>query len=307
MESSGRRIPPLNTVVAFEAAVRAMSFTAAAKELHLSQGAVSRQIQRLEERLGTPLFERRNKKIVLTRAGEIFYAAIGESLAAVRRAVYEIERLNTTRVSLSASMAMASFWVMPALLLLRERQPSISEVSLLAEDRAADPLRDDVDLAILYGDGNWPGLTAHRLFDEKVFPVCSKAYLERHPIRTPADLADATLIDVMRTSSVCGTWSRWLERAGITRAERTPPALTVSSFELAYRAAEAGQGVALTWNYGCDEVFQRFGLVRPVSDYVETGLGEYLVLDSAKPQSDTLRTVLDTLLEYARTDGGPIF
>ncbi|CAI3797984.1 Glycine cleavage system transcriptional activator [Pseudomonas sp. MM221] len=306
MSGSRKRLPPLNTIAAFEASARLMSFTGAAEELSLSQGAVSRQIQRLEERIGTSLFERRHKKIELTRAGDIFYRAICQSLVSIRHAVQDIERLNSSQVSISASLAMSSFWVMPAILKFKQLAPQIN-VSILANDHVLDPSREAVDLAILYGDGAWPNLKVHKLFDEVIFPVCSPQYAGEHRIETIEDLSRCTLIEVVTVDSVCGSWEEWFSQAGLPGPFSQVPTLKVSNHDLAYRAAEAGQGVTLAWNYGPQEILRSKRLVRPLEAYVATGMAEYLVSACYAEERPTVERVWDLLVAFSQEEGAPVF
>lgn len=191
-----------------------MRFTKAAEELHLSQGAVSRQIQILEERIGVSLFNRRHREIDLTRAGVIFHQAIAQSLVSIRRAVSLIENLQSSSVTVAASVAMSSFWLMSALIGFRKIHPDI-EIRILASDQVLDPRRDAVDFAIRYGDGHWLGLVNYKLFDEEIFPVCNPKYLETREISCAEDPLGEVLIDVEAGLSVCGTWDDWFALAGV--------------------------------------------------------------------------------------------
>ena len=306
MNNSKKRLPPLNTIAAFEASARLMSFTSAASELSLSQGAVSRQIQRLEERIGTALFDRRHKKIELTEAGQVFYQAICESLVSIRRAVDNIENMNTSHVTIAASMAMSSFWVMPAALKFRDVYPEIN-ISLRADDHIIDPTRESVDLAIHYGDGHWPHLKTYKLFNEKIFPVCTEDYAREHSIETVDDLVNCTLIDVSAETSICGTWEEWLNMAGATEKSSSIKSIQVSNFDMAYRFAEAGKGVALAWNYGPQEILRSKRLIRPIENHVETGMGEFLVTDPTSTLNPAAEKILTLFLEYAKHDGQALF
>jgi len=294
---SKKRLPPLNTIAAFEASARLMSFTKAAEELHLSQGAVSRQIQVLEERIGVPLFNRRHREIDLTKAGVIFQQAIAQSLMSIRRAVALIENLESSSVTIAASVAMSSFWLMPALIGFRELHPDI-EIRVLASDQPLDPRREAVDLAIRYGDGHWPGLIKTKLFDEEIFPVCSPEYLESRPISCPDDLLDEVLIDVEAGLSVCSTWDDWFALAGVAPQPHRS-SIRVNNFDLAYRAACAGKGVALAWSYGVTELLRDGALVRPLDASVHTHLSEYIVTAEQYELSNAAQCVLDTLVEFA--------
>jgi len=306
VSSSRKRLPPLNTIAAFEASARLMSFTSAAAELSLSQGAVSRQIQRLEERIGTTLFERRHKKIELTKAGTIFYDAICESLVSIRRAVVDIERLNSTHITISASLAMSSFWIMPAILKFKNIAPDIN-ISIVANDQALDPARDAVDLAILYGDGRWPDLNAYKLFEEKICPVCSEDYAREQKIKSLDDLANCTLIEVVSENTSGGSWDEWFSQLGHPGKHSHSQPLQVSNYDLAYRAAEAGQGITLARNYGLQEILKSTHLIRPIDAHVETGMGEYLVTGLNVDPESALFWVRELLIEYSCGEGGAAF
>ncbi|PRX20172.1 DNA-binding transcriptional LysR family regulator [Paraburkholderia sp. BL18I3N2] len=292
-----KRLPPLNAVGAFEASARLLSFTRAAEELNLSQGAVSRQIQVLEERIGVPLFNRRHREIELTKAGMVFQQAIAQSLMSIRRAVAIIENLESTSVTIAASVAMSSFWLMPAIIRFRERHPEI-DIRVLASDQPVDPRREAVDLAIHYGDGHWPGLAKYKLFDEEIFPVCSPSYLEQHSIQSACDLQNEVLIDVEAGLSICNCWDDWFELAGVEPRDHHS-SIRVSNFDLAYRAACAGKGVALAWSYGCTEMIEDGRLVRPLAISVRTRLSEYIVTADNYELSHAAKEVLDTLMDYA--------
>lgn len=274
-----------------------MSFTRAAEELNLSQGAVSRQIQILEERIGVPLFFRRHREISLTRAGLVFQQAISQSLISIRRAIAVIENLESASVTVAASVAMSSFWLMPALIRFRERHPQI-DIRILASDQPLDPRREAIDLAILYGDGNWPGVVSHKLFEEEVFPVCSPSYLKDRKIESASDLVNEVLIDVEAGVSICSTWNDWFNLAGV-QTHSHQSSIRVSNFDLAYRAACASKGIALTCAYGCAEMIEDGRLVRLLDVSVRTRLSEYIVAAGNNELSGAARAVREMLIEYA--------
>jgi DNA-binding transcriptional LysR family regulator len=290
----------LNTIAAFEAAARLTSFTKAAEELNLSQGAVSRQIQVLEERIGVALFNRRHKEIHLTKAGFIFQQAITRSLLSIRRAVSVIENLETQTVTIAASVGMSSFWLMPAIIAFREEHPQI-DIRVLASDQQVDPRKEPVDLAIRYGDGHWQGLEKVKLFDEEIFPVCSRDYLIGKNITSLHDLSRENLIelDTSITISQYSSWENWFESA----CEDHGPlhyALTLSNYDLVYRALCKGNGIALAWSYGIPLESRDDLLVRPLDVRVSTGLSEYLVYSDVEAPSESTKVVLAWLLKYAQ-------
>ncbi|MGH6637095.1 MAG: LysR substrate-binding domain-containing protein [Polaromonas sp.] len=298
MPENVKRLPPLNCIVAFEAAARLLSFTRAAEELHLSQAAVSRQVQGLEGRLGTTLFHRRHKELKLTRAGLIFHETIGNCLAQIRRTVLDIERLESQSVTIAASVALSSFWLLPAILEFREIHPSIN-IRVLANDELIDPRREAVDLAVRYGDGKWPGVVSEKLFDETIFPVCSPRYLQRRGINKIADFSQEKLIDFDKPISPFGSWQSWLKQAHIKEFP-LHASLTLSNYDLVYRAVCNGEGVGLTWAYVVPVEARDNLLVRPTDLRITTGFAEYVVLAAGERLSESANTVLEWLLDYAK-------
>lgn len=293
-----RRLPPLNTVAAFEASARLLSFTRAAEELNLSQGAVSRQIQVLEERLGVPLFSRRHKEIQLTKAGTIFQSAIAESLNSIRRAASMIEMLDVQTVTIAASVGMSSFWLMPAILAFSDLYPDIN-IRVHASDHLIDTTHEFVDLRIKYGDARISGMTSVKLFDEEVFPICSAKYGEMHKISCPEDLTRQTLIEYDDGLSAFGSWENWLKLAKVEYSVLRP-SMNLSNYDLVYRAICAGKGVGLTWSYVIAEEMRDTLLVRPLDITVKTGLAEHIVFSEDAPLSPSAAIVLEWLIEHAR-------
>ncbi|MFB9123761.1 LysR substrate-binding domain-containing protein [Paraburkholderia dipogonis] len=286
----------MNTISAFEASARLLSFTKAAEELHLSQGAVSRQIQVLEERMGVPLFNRRHKEIQLTRAGLIFQQAIAQSLNTIRRAVTMIEALDTSSVTIAASNAMANFWLMPAIFEFRSQHPTI-DIRVLASNTPVDPWQEPVDLAIRYGDGHWPNLMKVRLFEEEIFPVCAPSYAQRHEIKSLQDLVSCELIEYDSDTAESNSWDTWLEKSGV-KPSAVRKNLTLSNYDLVYRAACSGKGIALAWAYGVPQEDRENLLVRPLDVSVKTGLSEYIIY--AEELSRPAQTFLEWLIDFGK-------
>lgn len=294
---SKKRLPPLNTITAFDASARLMSFTKAADELHMSQGAISRQVQVLEARLGVALFSRNHKEIKLTKAGTIFQLAISQSLSSIKRAVAVIEALETNTVTIAASVAMSSFWLMPAVIAFRSLHPEIN-VRVIASNQPVDPRKEAVDFAIRYGDGNWPGVEKEWLVDEIIFPICSREYLKTRTINSVNDLFSETLIDLDDGISCC--WESWFEMQGIDM-QPARRAIRVSNHDLAHRAVCGNEGVALGWNYGIPRDVRETILVRPLAARLKTGYSEFLTMTSKADLSDDARTFLNWIVGYAKT------
>lgn len=276
-----------------------MSFTKAALELHLTQGAISRQIQLLEQRLGVPLFKRRHKEISLTPAGVVFKEAIAQSLDTIRRAVSVIENNESRSVIIRASVAMSSYWLMPGLFSFKDEQPDIN-IRILALDQAIDSKQETADLVIRYGDGRWDGLDAIKLFDEEIFPVCAPQYLIGKSLDVPGDLINEELI-ALDSNEVFGSvrsWSDWFHLVG-HNVNLPQPSIRVSNYDLSVRAACAGKGIALAWRYGVKEELSTGKLVRPIPISALTGNGEYLIVGPGCANNDDVMKLVRWLNRYA--------
>ena len=246
--NSQPRLPSLDLLKGFEAAARLLSFTKAGEELFLSQSAVSRQIQELEEQLGVPLFQRRHRALALTEAGQTLYAAAAQALATMRAVT---DRLRATRgrrtLAVTTTQSFASLWLIPRLAGFTGKHPEL-DVRISAESRVLDLERDGLDLAIRHGPAKMAGTGAVRLFGERMFPVCSPKLLrdKARPLKEPADLKHHVLLhyDDPDGRHPWMHWKTWLE---IERLADLRPAgsLVFSGYEQIIPAAIAGHGVAL--------------------------------------------------------------
>src|SRR5260370_17125756 len=172
-----RRLPPLNGVKAFEAAARSESFTRAAEELNVTQGAVSHQVKALEDTLGLELLHRGRQRLILTEAGRNYLAVVRDALD---RIAVGTERLlqgqESGVLTVSTSPDFAAKWLVNRLGRFAENCPGV-DLRVAAATHYADFARDEVDVAIRHGDGHWPGLDVVRLYSERLFPVCSPKLL----------------------------------------------------------------------------------------------------------------------------------
>src|SRR5947209_2807965 len=246
--ASRNSIPSLDLLQGFEAAARHLSFTKAGEELFLTQSAVSRQIKDLEDQLGVPLFHRRHRALVLTEAGQQFYAAAAQVLTTMRTATSR-PKASTGRkpLSVTTTSSFAALWLIPRLAGFTRTHPGI-DVRITAETRVQDLERDGLDLAIRHGPASLAGPNAVRLFGERVFPVCSPRLLRDpgRPLKQPADLKEHCLLqyDDPDGRHPWLHWKTWLEVAGLTDF-RPAGTLSFSGYEQIIPAAIAGHGVAL--------------------------------------------------------------
>lgn len=244
--ASRSSIPSLDLLQGFEAAARHLSFTKAGEELFLTQSAVSRQIKDLEDQLGVPLFHRRHRALVLTEAGQQFYAAAAQVLTTMRTATSRL-RAQTGKKTLSVTTtnSFAALWLIPRLAGFTRTHPDV-EVKITAETRVQDLERDGLDIAIRHGPASLAGPNAIRLFGERVFPVCSPKLLKKLPLEEPSDLKNHCLLQYSDPEGRHPwlSWKTWLE---VVRIPDLRPASTLSfsGYDQIIPAAVAGHGVAL--------------------------------------------------------------
>ncbi|CAE6793682.1 transcriptional regulator GcvA [Paraburkholderia aspalathi] len=237
-----RTLPPLNALRAFEAAGRLGSFKEAAAELHVTHGAVSQHVRLLEEWLGASLFERHNRRVVLTPAAEAYLAEVGPLFEQLSQATARYGLLETVSRTLSVN-APATFtlrWLVPKLAQFRAEHPDV-DVKVETSNESVESLKEIYDVVIRGGPDTFYGYSMQLFLSEERLPVCSPALLQRLPLRTPDDLREHTLL---HTSSLPRLWPDWLARAQIS-ALRPAATLTFDHFYLTLQAAIDGIGIAM--------------------------------------------------------------
>ncbi len=291
------RLPSLSALPAFEAAARLCSFTRAAEELNVTQAAISSQIRALEENLGTKLFTRQHRKITLTEAGQQFQHAVSVALELVSNSADKLRgQAAGSSQTLAADTSMAYLWLLPRFAGFSEQFPDIP-VNILATEKESDCMQSDVDLALLYGNGDWPGHDATLLFTEEVFPVCSPAYLERRPSLLDGDsFAEEQLLDLKGQRWDWVDWQHWLVAKDITVPDNVR-ILGFNNLPLLIQAACQGQGVGLGWGTLVERYLQDGSLVRLTDDSLKTGRGYYVIKRRGiRLRADT-QTLFDWILE----------
>ncbi len=242
-----RKIPPLKSLRAFEAAGRHLSFTRAADELFVTQAAVSHQIKALEEFLGIQLFIRRNRKLLLTDEGQNYWPRIRDIFESLTVATEQV-RATVAGGSLTISVipSFATAWLIPRLMKFNKIHPDI-DVRLKASDERVDFLQEDVDIAIYYEKGDNPGMHSVTLMNEHYTPLCAPSLLldDERPegqkaLSKPEDLRFHTLLHDYDTSE----WQRWLRHNGVKGIDLSSgPIFSHSS--MVQQAAAYGQGIAM--------------------------------------------------------------
>ncbi|KGJ22653.1 LysR substrate-binding domain-containing protein [Paracoccus sanguinis] len=246
-----RSLPSLSALATFEAAARLGSFTLAAAELGVTQAAVSRQIKALEADLNTALFQRAHRRVELTAPGTALAATVAQAFARMAEMVETIRQPPAgDTVAVRTTLAFSQFCILPDLAAFRAAHPDI-RLRLIADDSTADPFRDRLDVAILYGRPPFPGGRSVARRPDEVFPVCSPALLSRLGIEAAtADLTRLPLICAESVNPSWLTWRAWGRGAGLT-ADLGPASdrsrLRFNHYTDTVMAAEAGEGVALGW------------------------------------------------------------
>ena len=300
---SGGRLPSLDLLRGFEAAARLLSFTRAGEELHLSQSAVSRQIQELETQLGVPLFERRHRSLALTPSGRELYPAASQVLATMRAVTDRLRAAAGQRiVAVTTNVTFAALWLVARLARFTRENPGV-DVRIQADTRLHDLERDGFDVALRYCPPEVAGPDALRLFGETVFPVCSPGLAgdPNRPLRTPQDLANHVLlhIDDPEGQTPWLSWRAWLEAEGV--GELQPSAnLRFTNYSEVIPAALAGQGVALGRSPLVREALKEGTLVAPFRRRAESSRAFYVVSLPAASRRPEVARFIDWALAEAR-------
>lgn len=289
-----RRLPPLTALRAFEAAGRHLSFSQAADELNLTPSAISHQIKHLEAHLGVALFRRMHKRLSLTPAGEIYLQPLTECFDRIETATARVaEGAGSGALNVSLTPTFALRWLVPRLAGFQARHPDL-EVRLSMNQALVDFRRDNVDMAIRYGNGNWPGLVAVLVLREDLVPVCSPALAAGdHPLQVPDDLRHFTLLhDLYRPDE----WRMWLTAAGAPGVDPTR-GLKFNSTTLALEAAIEGLGVAIV-NPALIERDRKAGrLIVPIDFQLPLASGHYIVYPEEHRHDPRIQAFQNWLLD----------
>jgi LysR family glycine cleavage system transcriptional activator len=288
-----RRLPPLNSLKAFEAAARNLSFTKAAEELFVTQAAISHQIKLLEEHLSIKLFMRRNRSLLLTEEGQSYYLDIKDIFASLYEATEKLlSRGAKGSISIALTPSFAIQWLVPRLTEFSKVYPDI-DVRIKAQDQDDNSLTDDVDVAIYYGLGYWQGVHAEKLHTEYLTPVCSPLLLTGdNPIREPEDLLKHTLLHDQSRKN----WKEWFKASGIKDVNvNQGPIFSHSSMVL--QAAIYGQGVALGHSVLAKPEIDSGRLITPFNQVLVSKNAYYLVCREAQTESPKIVKFREWLLK----------
>ena len=298
-----RAMLPLNALRAFDAAARHLSFKLAADELSVTPAAVSQQIRHLEDVLGVELFKRTNRALILTERAQLALHDLKQGFEHLEdsvKAIQNAEENHTLRISVSPSFA--SKWLVPRLANYYELN-SDAIVKVQASMALTDFRTEDIDLAIRFGAGDYPGLHVEELMRETVFPVASPELCEQENIRccTPADLAKTTLIhdDSFIEDDSAPSWSMWLKAAGLDNLDGHR-ALHFNTHSLAVEAAVAGRGVALARSSIAAEDIKAGRLRTLFGEAIPVNFAHYIVC----PEENLKLARVEAFIDWLKTEAG---
>ncbi|WP_298722746.1 transcriptional regulator GcvA [uncultured Ferrovibrio sp.] len=272
---SESRLPSLNALRAFEVAGRHLSFTRAAQELNVTQGAVSRLVKQLEADLGVALFHRGPRGLELSPAGAAYLPSLTDAFQRLSAATQLITRPARRPDHLAITMlpTFAMRWFMPRLADFHRRHPQIT-VDVTSADRPVDFLTEPVDVGIQYGHGDWPNVTAEFLMGETVILVASPALLKSRPLKRPEDVKRHTLLT---HSTRPEAWREWFAATGL-KTHKPPRGPAFEHFFMSIEAAVNGLGLALVPDIFVQAELADGRLVEPLPNHRVQRKGGYYLL-----------------------------
>jgi len=288
-----RRLPPLNSLKSFEAAGRLLSFTRAAQELNVTQAAVSHQIKVIEEYLGVPLFIRSPRKLVLTEQGRALLPEVIEAFDKVSNAISTLRQEPSNKmVSVRLAPSFAAKWLSPRLKYFWLQYPEI-DLCLYHAHPAVDFDREEIDIAVTYGKGDWPGVVAEPILSLDFSPVCTPAFMSNDkPLSDINNLRYYTLLH--DASYEC--WADWLKLANKEEINANKGTI-IDDTNVLIQAAVDGQGVALGSKTFVQELLDSGKLIKPFDITLVNDFAYYIVCPEAHLKNPSVRAFKDWLLE----------
>jgi LysR family glycine cleavage system transcriptional activator len=290
--SMGRRLPPLNSLKSFEAAGRLLSFTAAAKELNVTQAAISHQIKVIEDFLGIALFDRYPRRLALTDQGKILLPEVIEAFDRVSLAVAAISREQFSNVlSVRLAPSFAAKWLSPRLKYFWLQFPEI-DLRLYHAHPAVDFEREEIDIAVTYGKGDWPGVVVEKLLSLDFFPVCSPSFMVNDK---PLNNLDNLRYYALLHDADYECWGDWLRLAGITDINANRGTI-IDDTNVLIQAAMDGQGIALGSTTFVLDLLESGRLVKPFDVTLVNEYAYYVVYPETHLKNPAVRAFKDWLL-----------
>ena len=305
------RLPPLNSLRAFESSGRLLSFSKAAAELNVTPGAISQQIRALEDFLGTPLFKRRNRLIVLTDEGQLCLPLVSEGFANLTEAVEAVRRHRSDEpLTITSAPSFVSKWLIPRLDKFKTRHPDI-DVRIDASSRLVDFVHENIDVGIRFGTGDFPELESTHLFSFDLIPVCSPKIIKKgKELCDSCDLTDIqhyTLLhsEYDESDPSWPGWAMWLATAGIEGID-TSHGIYFNQSDMLLEAAIEGQGIGLVAAPLAANDIAAGRLVQPFETSLPVRLSYHFVTSKQKARNAKVIAFREWIFEesaYLRNDG----
>lgn len=295
-------LPPLPSLVAFEAAMRHGNFTRAAAELHLTQSAISRQVAHLERFLGKKLFVRGPRALTLTVSGQQYAEQVQRLLVDCAEATEGImTRKGTAELTVASSSGVAMLWLTPRLARFRADHPDV-QFRLVVNDNLASLVDTNFDVAMYYlREGPPQGLAAQRLYDEEVMAVCAPSYLRGR--RLAADeLPDETLLVLEDAQRQWMSWPAWFAQNGLPKV-RLQHTLVCTAYPILVQLAMEGHGIALGWRHMIDDCLKAGSLVRACDASATLGGGYYALWHRDRVATTAARAFRGWLMQHSAKPG----
>lgn len=297
------RLPPLNALRAFESAARNLSFKKAAEELNVTPAAISHQIKGLEADIGTPLFRRLNRALLLTDAGQLLLPDIRDGFQSFHRAMDRLRARSSDNVlTVATAPSFAAKWLVPRLDRFSRAHPEL-DVRISASMQMVDYEAEGVDIGIRFGGGGYPGVVSELLLTDTAFPVCSPRLLKgEHPLKSPDDLRFHVLLHDESWQSnyeSFPTWSMWIAGAGVTGVDATRGTRFNMTSDVINAAIE-GAGIALGRSSMVEGDLEAGRLVKPFDLSVPVEFAFYVVYPKAGLQQAKVAAFRDWLFEEAK-------
>ncbi|NVZ88676.1 LysR family transcriptional regulator [Pseudomonas yamanorum] len=288
-----KRLPPLPALHTFWVTAQCCNFTRAAEQLHITQGAVSRQIAGLESHLGYALFQRQARGLSLTEEGREWSLRAQQVFGLIGEAVEQIGTRRET-LQLKASTCVMR-WLLPRLMQWQQERPDVPVELTTTVAYTVDFRREQFDAAVIYAPIAEQSAQARHLFDERLTPVCAPALLGG--LHTPADLQQQVLLHPTRDER---DWALWLKAAN-TRLSNLAQGHHFETLDLAMTVASQGSGVAIGDSALIGEDLKAGRLATPFELRVSTGMGYYLVYPPGTEPSAGLEQLMDWLVSQAQS------
>ncbi len=268
-------LPPLNWIRAFEASARHLSFTEAAREMNVTQAAVSQKVKALETHLGRPLFHRLTRSLKLTNTGEAYLPSIREGFLKLAEGTREVfGGTPAEALTIRVGATLATTWLGENLPHFQAAHPDIP-VRLVTALWPADRDWEGIDVDIRFGVGPWPGTHSEKLTSERFFPICARTLLDgRDPPASMTDLKDHTVYQVAGNTTV---WTQWLGGGDNAPKLSDLSNLQVDTWVLAANLVACGGGIAMCYTTLWSWLSERFDVVKPFNHSIDTDYGNYLV------------------------------